>query len=77
MVFRTEKGEAHIADAYCPHLGANFGVGGKVKGDCLECPFHEWQFRASDGECVHIPYTTTSKLFLSDISFYGIQRKSL
>ena len=31
-VFRTEKGEAAILDAYCPHLGANLAAGGRVEG---------------------------------------------
>lgn len=31
--------------------------GGHVKGDCLECPFHEWRFRGKDGYCENIPYT--------------------
>jgi len=44
-------------DAYCPHLGANLGVGGLVRGDCIECPFHLWKFRGIDGECVNIPYS--------------------
>ncbi|XP_076666871.1 cholesterol 7-desaturase nvd isoform X1 [Andrena cerasifolii] len=56
-VFRTDKGTVRILDAYCPHLGANMAEGGRVKGDCLECPFHGWQFRGSDGQCNHIPYT--------------------
>nr|XP_012145155.1 PREDICTED: cholesterol desaturase daf-36 [Megachile rotundata] len=56
-VFRTDKGTVRILDAYCPHLGANMAEGGRVKGDCLECPFHGWQFRGSDGQCDHIPYT--------------------
>nr|XP_053646047.1 cholesterol 7-desaturase nvd-like isoform X2 [Cherax quadricarinatus] len=55
-VFRDEGGTAHVTDAYCPHIGANLAVGGVVKGDCLECPFHGWLFRGSDGACVHIPY---------------------
>ncbi|PAA87755.1 hypothetical protein BOX15_Mlig020921g1 [Macrostomum lignano] len=54
-VFRTESGEAHILDAYCPHFGANMGAGGRVVGDCIECPFHGWQFRGSDGRCARIP----------------------
>lgn len=29
-VFRDSKGEVHILDAYCVHLGANLAVGGKV-----------------------------------------------
>lgn len=56
-LFRDEHGEAHAIDAYCPHLGANFAAGGRVVGDCIECPFHGWQFRGSDGKCTKIPYT--------------------
>lgn len=55
-VFRDEKGEAHVLDAYCPHMGANIAVGGRVIGDCLECPFHGWQFRGADGKVTKIPY---------------------
>ena len=36
--------------------------GGRVKGDCLECPFHGWQFRGSDGQCNHIPYADKGNL---------------
>ncbi|XP_068212938.1 cholesterol 7-desaturase nvd isoform X3 [Palaemon carinicauda] len=54
-VFRSTEGEAHVVDAYCPHLGANMAVGGVVKGNSLECPFHGWQFDGTDGACVHIP----------------------
>ncbi|XP_018405083.1 PREDICTED: cholesterol 7-desaturase-like [Cyphomyrmex costatus] len=55
-VFRTERGVVNILDAYCPHLGANMAEGGRVKGDCLECPFHSWTFRGKDGYCENIPY---------------------
>jgi len=56
VLFRGENGKAAILDAYCPHLGANLAVGGKVVGNCVECPFHGWQFQ-EDGKCAHIPYT--------------------
>ncbi|XP_075912265.1 cholesterol 7-desaturase nvd-like isoform X1 [Petromyzon marinus] len=56
-VFRSEQGQVSVLDAYCPHLGANLAVGGQVRGDCLECPFHGWRFRGEDGRCVHIPYS--------------------
>ena len=54
VLFRTESGEARVADAHCPHLGAHVGIGGKVKGDCIECPFHGWRFDR-EGACVHVP----------------------
>ena len=56
-VFRGEDGLAHVVDSYCPHMGANLAVGGRVVGDCIECPFHGWQFRGSDGKCTKIPYS--------------------
>jgi len=59
VLFRTESGVAKILDAYCPHLGAHLGVGGRVKGECIECPFHAWRFNGA-GECTGIPYTTAT-----------------
>ena len=55
-VFRGEDGVVHVLDAYCLHMGANLAVGGQVVGNCLECPFHGWRYRGSDGKCTHIPY---------------------
>nr|XP_057907802.1 cholesterol 7-desaturase nvd [Doryrhamphus excisus] len=55
-VFRGEDGKVYVVDAYCPHLGANLAVGGRVVGNCVECPFHGWQFRGDDGKCERIPY---------------------
>ena len=45
----------HLFDAYCPHLGAHFGHGGRVEDGCLVCPFHEWTF-APSGQNQSIPY---------------------
>jgi nitrite reductase/ring-hydroxylating ferredoxin subunit len=45
-----------IADAFCPHLGAHLGVGGRVDDGCLVCPFHEWTFHG-DGTNASIPFT--------------------
>ena len=56
-VYRGEEGRVSIVDAYCPHLGANLGVGGHVHGNCIECPFHGWRFDGDTGQCVSIPYT--------------------
>ena len=62
-VFRGDTGDAHIVDAYCPHMGANLGVGGRVEGDCIECPFHGWKFRGYDGQCTEIPYAEKGLYF--------------
>ncbi|MCA9531454.1 MAG: Rieske 2Fe-2S domain-containing protein [Myxococcales bacterium] len=55
VIFRTESGEVSLLDAFCPHMGAHLGHGGKVKGENIECPFHAWEFN-TDGRCVEIPY---------------------
>lgn len=58
-LFRGESGTVSALDAYCPHLGANMAIGGKVHGDCLECPFHKWQFDEA-GAVASIPYSTST-----------------
>lgn len=58
VVYRTESNNVFVLDAYCPHLGANLGIGGRVVGDNIECPFHRWSFRGTDGKCTSIPYST-------------------
>ncbi len=59
VAWRGHNGVAHIADAYCPHLGAHLG-GGSVVGDCIKCPFHGWSFDGHDGHLKSIPYSDTS-----------------
>jgi phenylpropionate dioxygenase-like ring-hydroxylating dioxygenase large terminal subunit len=54
VVFRGESGTAHMLDAYCPHVGAHLGHGGRVHGETIECPFHGWRMDCS-GSCVHVP----------------------
>lgn len=54
VAFRGSSGVVSVIDAYCPHLGANLGVSGRVKGDCVVCPFHGWKFDGA-GKCTHIP----------------------
>lgn len=55
VAFRDVAGRPAILDAHCPHLGAHLGVGGRVEGGQLRCPFHGWAFSA-DGMCRDIPY---------------------
>ncbi|XP_042148709.1 cholesterol 7-desaturase nvd 1-like [Ixodes scapularis] len=76
VAFRTQDGVAHVMDAYCPHLGANLGVMGRVVGDCIECPFHGWRFRGEDGVCTHVPYASKRTNFIPfagpDVDLYVI-----
>ena len=57
-LFRTESGEARMLEAFCPHLGAHLGHGGKVMGERLACPFHGWQLDG-DGVVKEVPYAET------------------
>jgi len=61
VVFRSndEEKKIYVMDAHCPHLGANLGVNSKVIGNCIQCPFHGWEYRGEDGKCTHIPYSKT------------------
>ena len=55
VLYRTEGGEPVLLEAFCPHLGAHLGHGGKVEGDSIRCPFHAWKFDRS-GVCTEVPY---------------------
>ncbi|MFM8531414.1 MAG: Rieske 2Fe-2S domain-containing protein [Ilumatobacteraceae bacterium] len=53
VLYRNSKGDIVCHSDICIHRGASL-AGGKVVGDCVECPYHGWQFD-SDGACVRIP----------------------
>lgn len=59
VAFRSGSGAVHVLDAYCPHMGAHLGHGGRVVDDHLQCPFHGWRF-STDGRCTAAP--TAKKL---------------
>jgi nitrite reductase/ring-hydroxylating ferredoxin subunit len=54
VCFRGGDGRVRVFDAYCPHLGAHLGVGGRVSGDGIICPFHGWRFDG-DGRLAEVP----------------------
>jgi nitrite reductase/ring-hydroxylating ferredoxin subunit len=53
VLWRTEDGAAHVADAACPHYGAHMGRGGKVTDDGLACPIHGLRFDRA-GQCLPV-----------------------
>lgn len=55
VAYRDESGDLHVMTAHCRHLGASLAHGGKVVGDCVECPFHGWRW-GPDGSNTYIPY---------------------
>lgn len=63
IVTRSNEGKVDVLDAYCPHMGVHIGVGGRVRRvnneSCVQCPFHGWTFRSSDGRCVSVPYSNS------------------
>ena len=62
VLYRSEGGEPRLIDAYCPHLGAHIGTGGKVEGDAIRCPFHGWRYDGPSGACTDIPYADGDRI---------------
>jgi nitrite reductase/ring-hydroxylating ferredoxin subunit len=46
VAWTDTAGRTTVADARCPHFGADLGRGGTVVADCLQCPFHGWRYGA-------------------------------
>ena len=53
VVFRDTEGQAHCLSNTCTHRGGSL-AGGKIRGDCVQCPYHGWQFDGQ-GNCKKIP----------------------
>lgn len=52
-MFRDSQGKLACVADRCSHRGAALSLG-KVKGDCIQCPFHGLEFMA-DGSCAQVP----------------------
>ena len=55
VLFRTSAGVPRVLDAFCGHVGAHLGYGGRVEGETIRCPFHGWCWDG-EGSCVSVPY---------------------
>jgi phenylpropionate dioxygenase-like ring-hydroxylating dioxygenase large terminal subunit len=45
VLFRGEDGEAKCLSNTCTHRGGSLS-GGKIAGNCIQCPYHGWEFDA-------------------------------
>jgi phenylpropionate dioxygenase-like ring-hydroxylating dioxygenase large terminal subunit len=54
VAFRTTDGQPRVLPDRCLHRGGALHLGAVV-GDSIECPYHGWQWRGTDGQCVYIP----------------------
>jgi phenylpropionate dioxygenase-like ring-hydroxylating dioxygenase large terminal subunit len=52
-LFRGEDGRARCLANVCVHRGGSL-AGGRIRGDCIECPYHGWRFDGT-GRCRRIP----------------------
>lgn len=52
-LFRDSSGTASCLADVCIHRGGSLGAG-KVIGDCLQCPYHGWEYDG-EGNCTKIP----------------------
>jgi phenylpropionate dioxygenase-like ring-hydroxylating dioxygenase large terminal subunit len=53
VAWRNNQGELAVMIDRCPHRGVAFSVG-KVTGDCIQCPFHGFEYDTS-GACTLVP----------------------
>ncbi len=58
VLYRTKSGVVVASDAHCPHMGAHLGIGGKIIGEEIQCPFHFFCFDP-EGNCTKTGYNTT------------------
>lgn len=67
-LFRNSEGDICCVVDQCTHRGAALSRG-KVKGDCIQCPFHGLEFD-KNGKCTFIP--ANGKASTADISRYNV-----
>jgi len=72
VVFADSRGELHVLDAYCRHMGGDLSRG-EVKGDEVACPFHDWRW-GGDGRCKQIPYAKRVPLRARTRTWHAMER---
>lgn len=65
IICRGEDGVIRVMSAFCPHLGADLGVG-SMAGNHVQCAFHKWEYDEY-GQCSKVaigdPAPKAAKLF--------------
>jgi len=60
---RTKAGDLFALRDVCPHRASPLSPGRIIDGEdgaAVECPYHAWRFRASDGKCAGAPALASS-----------------
>ena len=75
VVFRDSSGAAHCLANVCVHRGGSLAHGA-IKGDCVECPYHGWQYDG-EGHCQRIPSMGTAAKIpgRAKVDSYPVQEK--
>jgi nitrite reductase/ring-hydroxylating ferredoxin subunit len=54
VLIRLEGDRVIALSNICPHSGGPLGLG-RLDGDILTCPWHDWRFEITSGECLNRP----------------------
>jgi len=75
VAFRDTHDDAHVLSDTCIHRGGALGTG-KIQGNCVECPYHGWQFDG-DGKCRAIPSLGDGEKFpaRAKVDSYPVQER--
>jgi nitrite reductase/ring-hydroxylating ferredoxin subunit len=55
ILFIKQKNKIYVIDNRCPHQTCGFS-GGKLDGDFIVCPCHDWRFNLESGEYEEKPF---------------------
>lgn len=71
-VFRAASGKIGAVHSECAHMGADLSRG-RVSGERLQCPLHEWEYSPT-GVCEHIPAAATVPARARQMSLVCMER---
>lgn len=54
VILKLTDGGVSALSNICPHSGGPLGQG-RLEGNILTCPWHDWRFEITSGECINRP----------------------